>query len=706
MQLNSNYFTYQQSDTFLTEIVKDYRNEIVKDKKHGVEFINLPAAFDIETSSFTDNGEKRACCYLWQFGFNGSVIIGRDLSEFKPFMKALTLTLNLNVKRRLLCYVHNLAYEFQWIRKYFTWCNGEYDFMANDARKPFVALTDIGIEFRCSYILSGYSLKNVAKNLQSYKISKLTEQMDYDKIRHSETALDAETIEYAVNDVLIVMAYISEEIDSAGGVICKIPYTNTGRVRRYCRNNSTEYRYFVSRYLTLTSDSYSAAKKAFQGGFTHANKNYTGKILQNVGSYDFTSSYPFVMVSEKFPMSEPALLTIKSLQQFKNALQLKCCIFQITLFDVYATGNDSFISISRCDSIREYKSDNGRVYSAKELATTITELDFKIITANYTFSDFKIGYFYTCKKDYLPLQFVNAILALYSDKTTLKGVEGKDAEYLRKKGMLNSCYGMAVTDIIRAEIGYDNSSDMWQETPPNVVEKIEEYNTKRGRFLFYLWGVYVTAYARYNLITNINKLGSDYVYSDTDSIKFLNVEKNQHIFDEYNRSVLAKLQQVATERNIPFELFQPKTIKGVPKLLGVFDFEGVYDMFKTLGAKRYLCYKNGKLEITVAGVNKKTGVKALIPAEFNDKAIPLNVAENAFNMFDFDLTFDSNACGKLTHTYIDDDFSGSIVDCNGVVGNYHELSAIHLEPTTYHMTTNDEYLAIIDYVTGTDINES
>ena len=538
--------------------------------------------------------------------------------------------------------------------------------------------------------------------------------MDYDKIRHSETELDTDTIEYAVNDVLIVMAYISEEIESAGGNIFDIPLTNTSRVRRYCRRKSKEYCGYVRNRLLLTVDSYTAAKKAFQGGFTHSNSRYTGKTLQNVGSYDFTSSYPYVMVSEKFPMSEPVSLKITNSQQFKNALQLKCCIFQITLYNVQSIGNDNFISISRCENVKECISDNGRVYSAKELTTTITELDYKIICANYTFTDMTIGYFYHCKKDYLPLQFVNAILTLYSDKTTLKGVEGKDVEYLRSKGMLNSCYGMAVTDIIRDEISYDNDADTWLEIQPNISEKIEKYNNEHSRFLFYLWGVYVTAYARYNLITNINKLGNDYVYSDTDSIKFLNVEKNQHIFEEYNRSVYDKLKRVATERKIPFELFQPKTIKGVPKLLGVFDFEGVYDMFKTLGAKRYLCYKNNRLEITVAGVNKKTGIKALLPTEYHNMTvtelaktdITQSIAQSAFKKFDFGLIFDSSACGKLTHTYLDNEYTGSVVDCNGVVGNYHELSAVHLEATTYNMTASSDYLNFIRYVEGYDIEES
>jgi len=686
MKLNNQYYTYAQLDSFMQVAASTVTNEDFVAKRK-IEYVNIPCAFDIETSSFYEGDEKRACCYCWQFGFNGLVIIGRNLrNEFPALVSAIATTFGLSISRRLICYVHNLSYEFQWIRKMFTWT----EIMANNIRQPFKAVTSIGVEFRCSYLLSSYGLEIVAKNLRNHNIRKLTEKMDYDEIRHSETQLTNDEISYAVNDVLIVMAYISEEIEVAGGAIYDVPLTNTGRVRNYCKKNSKTYKKMLRYRCTLSTESYIVAKKAFQGGFTHANSRYVGKTISNVGSYDFTSSYPYVMVSEKFPMSTPHLLKIQSIEQFKFAMKHKCCIFQITFFDVQSVANDNFISAYRCENLVNPVLDNGRIFSAAELTTTITELDFEIIAATYKFSHFSIGVFYICDKDYLPLQFVQNILKLYSDKTTLKGVSGKELEYQTSKGMLNSCYGMCVTDIIRDEYGYDNDAAEWTCDKPDLAEKIYEYNTDNNRFLFYLWGVYVTAYARYNLITNIIKLGCDYVYADTDSIKFLNVEKNKHIFEDYNQSVMDKLKQVAAERKIYFDLFQPKTIKGVAKLLGVFDFEGVYTQFKTLGAKRY-CYTgvHGDLHLTVAGVNKKTGVHAL----------------QSIDDFDFDFVFSAEHCGKLTHTYLDDEFSGVVVDKYGNSAQYHELSAIHLEKAEYHMTITTDYELFLQSFEGVEVTQ-
>ena len=41
------------------------------------------------------------------------------------------------------------------------------------------------------------------------------------------------------------------------------------------------------------------------------------------------------------------------------------------------------------------------------------------------------------------------------------------------------------------------------------------------------------------------------------------------------------------------------------------DFEGYYERFKTLGAKRYMVQKDGKVNITVSGLNKKIAVPYL-----------------------------------------------------------------------------------------------
>ena len=81
------------------------------------EYYNIPAAFDIEVSSFYYNEKKCASMYIWQFGVGDIITYGRTWDQFTTFIHMISKILCLNTDRRLIVYVHNLSYEFQFIRK-------------------------------------------------------------------------------------------------------------------------------------------------------------------------------------------------------------------------------------------------------------------------------------------------------------------------------------------------------------------------------------------------------------------------------------------------------------------------------------------------------------------------------------------------------------------------------------------------------------
>ena len=661
------------------------------------QYYNIVCAFDIETTSFSNQlDEKYAIMYCWQMAINGRVIFGRTWDEFIKVINRLTEFFNLYSGRRLIIYVHNLAFEFQFIRKRLEW----ESVFSIETRKPLYALTTGGIEFRDSYLLSGYSLAKLGDNLQKYKVKKLVGNLDYSKIRHSKTLMTEKEIAYCENDVLVVSAYIQEEIEKAGN-ITRLPLTKTGYVRNYCRSKcfygddrhktSTKtyqkYRELILN-LHLTGDEYKQLKRAFQGGFTHAAARFSGKVEKNVDSIDFTSSYPYVLLSEQFPMSSGRLVEIHSKKEFQKYINLYCCLFDVEFTNLMPKFiNENYISLSRCYQHEKAVVNNGRVVSADKIVTTITDVDYTVIEKTYDWDSMTIYNFRVYNRGYLPTNFVKSILKLYSDKTTLKGVEGKEVEYLVSKGMLNSCYGMTVTDIVRDEIIY---SDEWDAEKADVESDIEHYNKSRNRFLFYPWGVWVTAYARRNLWGGILAFGDDYIYSDTDSIKCLNIEKHFNYINEYNNTVKRKLQVAANYHKIDFELFQPKTIKGIKKLIGVWDWETEkekYTRFKTLGAKRYMIEQDGKINITVAGVNKKTAVPYLVKTYGN----------KIFDAFKNDLTIPKEYTGKMTHTYIDERRTGTITDYLGNTNTFDEYSSVHLENAEYSLSLSQAY---IDFLKG------
>ncbi|MFW3388156.1 UNVERIFIED_CONTAM: hypothetical protein RF648_19395, partial [Kocuria sp. CPCC 205274] len=208
-------------------------NKTVKHK--GVRYLNIPCGFDIETTSQTVGDTKVAHMYIWMIGLghNNGVYYGRTWEEFVETMELISRTLNLGKNKRLVVYVHNLAYEFQFMRKLLEWEDSPFSI---DERKPIKALCTLGIEFRDSYILSGMSLAITAKNLVKHKVKKMAGDLDYSKPRHHETPLTSEEMGYCENDIVIITAYIDEQISQYGS-ICKIPATNTGRVREKMRDN-------------------------------------------------------------------------------------------------------------------------------------------------------------------------------------------------------------------------------------------------------------------------------------------------------------------------------------------------------------------------------------------------------------------------------------------------------------------------------------
>lgn len=667
-------------------------SEVKTNKK--VTYLNIPCAFDIETTSMIINGEKFAFSYVWQFGIGlNNVFYGRTWGELLDFLTDLKDWLGLNENKRLIMYVHNLGYEFQFMRKYFNWVN----IFAVDERKPVKALCDLGIEFRDSYILSGYSLANTAKNLTKHKIEKMVGDLDYSLIRHTKTPLTDAELKYCENDILVILAYIDEQIEQYKD-ITKIPLTNTGRVRSYVRNNCyydntnhrksnkgkyTRYRKIMSD-LTIDTKSYIQLKAAFMGGFTHSNPYYTGITLENVGSIDLTSSYPSVMCAELYPMSRPKELQPESYDELKQLVKTYCIVLDVKFLGLKnILGYESYISESKCKNLIGAIINNGRVYEAEELTITLTDVDLQIIERVYSWEKIALKNVMGFRKAYLPKAIIESILNLYQDKTTLKGVQGKEVEYLLSKGMLNSVYGMCVTDIVKDNAIYDEEN--WNFEKVNIQEEIDKYNGSKNRFLYYAWGIYVTAYARRNLWTGILAVGKDYIYSDTDSIKVLNYENHKPYVEAYNKNILNKLNKMCDELGFDKTLLTPKTVKGEVKPLGIWEFEGNYDRFKTLGAKRYLVQEGDNYSLTVAGLSKTNGMQYI-------KDVCENDSDRIFNMFNDNLYIPSDKTGKMTHTYIDIEQAYNVTDYNGVTNYEHSLSAVHLGACDFTLSISQQYL--------------
>lgn len=679
------------------------------DEKILVYYLNMPMAFDIEDTSFYDaDYQKVSVMYVWQFGINGYVFMGRTWDEFIDLINTIKAKLFDDLEDGISCrciiYVHFLDHEFQFIRKHFKWDS----VFARKSRSPIYALTE-GVEFRDSYILTGKSLAKVADDLRESDLKKMIGDLDYTQMRGTETPLTDKEIGYCMADVQILNEMTREKIEDEHGNISRIPLTNTGYVRRYtrkkCMPTSDKDRDINGKYFNMIHDlnindldEYYMLEKAFQGGFTHANALYVGEtITDEMGSVDFTSSYPAQMLANKYPMSTGQRVKIHSQKELETYFVNNCVIFTVMFTNIRTRDSvyDGIISRSKCEDVVGCTLNNGRVMKAERLTTTMTEVDFDSVKRFYVWDKFYLGAVYIYKKDYLPKPIIETVLDLYQAKTTLKGVAGAEVEYMLKKSMLNSTYGMMVQNPMSPDIPFDLANGEWLDYDPDEIigygdttedkmrEDLEKYNSNKRRFLFYPWGVYVTAYARKALYSGILSFGKDYVYSDTDSIKCLHLDKHMTYINNYDKWIVARIDETLKHYDLDPDLSRPKNKKGEIKQIGVWDIETAgghpYTRFKTLGAKRYIYEQDGELHITIAGVSKKMG------ADF------LSKSGDPFKLFEEGMEIDKENSGKLTHTYIDNERSGFMTDYLGHVMQYDELSSVHLEQSPYCMSVVQEF---------------
>ena len=656
--------------------------EIVKGKKFN--YINIPISYDIETSSFyNEEHEKVAIPYTHCFAIKDKTYLFRETEQAVDFIKEMARNFDCDFfgKNKLIIYVHNLSYEFGFIRKYFKWGN----VFANGSERKilFASLLEYNVEFRCSCMLSGKSLEDLSEDLEH---KKMVGDLDYSLLRTPLTVLNEKELGYIYEDVLVVNEYIQTQIDEYGSVN-DTPYTNTGRVRRYVRNHTRKSKEYTNllRRLTMGADEYRALRSAFAGGYVHANAIHNGKVLDNVHSFDFTSSYPARMLEMKFPMSKGRSINIYSEEDMDIISNSFCVLTLIELKGVTCDVPCPYISSSKPIESSGVIDDNGRIVEAASLKMWVTDVDYKIIKQVYDYDEISFGGTWVYEADYLPKEFLECLLKLYADKTILKGVKGSERLYQLAKGMLNALYGMCVTDIIRDEyeliknevkkIVYDTN----EEAEIRFLELLEKENKSKKRFLFYPWGVWITAYSRSLLFETMLKLGNDFVYTDTDSLKFINFDVHKDLFTEASESIKNRLKDVAAHYNFDWNLFEPADIKGNKHLIGEWDYEGVYDRFKTLGCKRYMFEKNGEISITVSGLSKNK------PLDY------IKSQADPFELFSDGMVIPKEHSGKLCHYYVDEEREGCVKDYNGVEYNYKQLSAVHMENISFNMKIGANY---------------
>lgn len=594
---------YHEEYAYTLEEFQKIEIPLINIKKSKKYYVNYVATFDIETSKIEkSNDEYEGFLYHWQFCINGIVIFGRDWLEFAKLIYYLKEELVLSNDKKLVVYVHNLSYEFHFLYNLFY----VSDVFCIDKRKVLKCILDDFIELRCSYYLSNMNLSKFIENTPNAQHIKALGDLDYSKLYLPSTQLSSKEYGYCYNDVYGLFECIRERLKEFN--LNQIPLTSTGYVRRECRKNMNKNlnNRKIFEKLALNQEVYDLLRDCFRGGNTASNRYHTNVILDNVSSYDMTSAYPYVMLSEKYPMSKFIYYDLESFEELDYYNKRYCTIGYYYFSNIKLKNNIPipYIPISKCLTVVKDEDlivYNGRLISSSGIKIALTNIDYEIIKNQYDFDydDLRVENFYFARKGFLPKELRETIIEYYELKTQLKGINDKEYEYMKSKNKLNSLYGMIVTNIQRKEILFDSEKD--EVFSYGEKGLLEDYYNSRNNFLSYQWGVFVTAYCRRNLQLALDGIGLDVVYCDTDSVKYLN--NHDEVFNKINYNMLKYCEE--------HDILNYAQRDNKKYYLGVYDFEGTYQKFKTLGAKKYAFLKNDKYGITVSGLSKIKGAKEL-----------------------------------------------------------------------------------------------
>lgn len=652
--------------TFL-RYVKDFKYKHIKfesldpkGKRPKIKYCRQVCAFDIETTNV--DKYRQSFMYIWQFQFDDDwTIYGRTWEEFKDFVQHIED--QIPEKHYAVIYVHNLSFEWQWLRSVLP----VDDVFAMDDRK-ILRFRSGKLEFRCSYLHSNMSLDMFLKKMNVK--DKKVKGFDYRKKRYPWTKLTKDELHYCINDVRGLVQAIKAEMTMDGDDLYTIPLTSTGYSRRLAKASIGGYRRYIKPMLP-DLEVFDALRRSFRGGNTHCNR-WNANIIINASdeepilSFDIASSYPAVMLEGLFPREfkeQPVSLFDSS---YTNN---KACLFRVYLKDVKLISNHTpvpYLAKAKSEYVKGGKYDNGRILSADEMELYINELDWGIILDQYNFQ-YEILRLWTATKSPLPQSFKDLIMQMYEKKTKLKGT-GDDYWYNKNKAYINALYGLMVQNPCKPSYEYvDGQMRLKDESMEDLIQAYQKHG-----WLPYQWGCWVTSLARLRLQKAIDLIPpDDFLYCDTDSVKFIG--HHEEVFRQLNMELYDQRYSAVDS-------------KGKEHPIGIYELDAQYKRFKSMGAKKY-AYEDmdGTLHCTISGVNKRTGPKEL------------KTLDNFKEGFRF------RKAGGMCALYNDDP------EVKKIRIQGHDLqiiSNVALFPSTYTLGLTEEYSRLIRYLANTDIRSS
>ena len=459
-------------------------------------------------------------------------------------------------------------------------------------------------------------------------------------------------------------------------------------------------------------------RMAFRGGNTHGNRLLSDTVIDGpIYSKDIVSSYPSSQLMREYPMTPFKEVQDHDPEYIMELLNIRhqALLMKVAFSFIRLKEDDwpvPYISKSKCKNLYNGSFDNGRVLAAEYLETVLTDVDLRILLTEYEFDEIIFIEVWSSRYGYLPQALRDVTIQYFRDKTLLSGYQR-----MKAKNKLNSIYGQSVQMPLKPTIEYVNGEYIEKEEDPE--EALAKYVKKAHQC--YQWGIWITAHSRARLGEGIRlvyeagkrfeadprnynpdgsmKPGKPYfLYCDTDSVKY----KGYVDFSEYNKKMIRlakKTGAYADDQN------------GVRHYMGVYEDDGEYKQFKTLGAKKYayvgeplsipedikkwadrkgLKTEGCDLHITISGVSKIKGAIELWNRggleAFEDGFVFSDTGKTEVKYFDTDTAYgDYTVDGHTIHI----GKNVTILDTTYTVGLTDEYKTLLSDPTIWKRLFTD-----------------
>lgn len=670
-------------------------------KKQKIQYFNDIITFDTETTSLVDYKKvthrdgtvtkevdsKYAYAYIMDFC---RMICGYPTHTTYRTWEDVIEYLNLLSDccpdhYRYVIWVHNLSFEFQFMKD---WMKLTEVF----ARKSHNVIRCVyrNIEFRDTLALSNCKLERLAKN-ENLPVKKLVGDLDYDLVRHRMTPLTDEEMQYLYHDTEIVAYYVQKKIKEYGN-ISNIPMTSTGEVRYLFRKELSttlpKIHDLAVKYTAQTMELQNLLVSTYAGAYTHCNYQAIDQTLYDLSCKDIASSYPYQMVARKYPtmwfkLQRNNESNIEHLFERYNP-ENYAWVMTVKIWNLKAKHCHNILSLHKAKEISiEREIDNGRVAVADYACYDMNEIDFLNFLDFYNFDHLEIENVYVSKKEYLPKEIVSVILKLFQQKTSLKGVAGQEENYMRSKNRINGVYGSSVFNFMNSGVYFDEETNYKFGKDEKSFSDYKKYMSNPNQYLWYSIGVWVTSYARRQILTPIKHMSENAIYCDTDSVKYKCGKRYEHYWEVVNNSIKAEFLEAMKYHKFNEDEYRFFDKNGKEFFMGIFETEEPYKRFKSLGSKRYLVeYYDGKLSTTVAGAPKN-----MWQYLGNDNDTAFKNFTNNFKLKD---------C-KLTHTYTEGKIFRCITDYLGNCVVQEIRSGVCLTPADFSMNLDADFF---DFLCG------